>query len=168
MNETTQRFLRAIVERLPEGRVAELRLFPAIRQGGMESAVAVIAVEATERALDSETHGEAPAELPSDAPVAASGDDASGMASDEVPDLHSADRIKRYAILTAHYRLTLKGPDRGRWEVDLVHEADAPLETLERVARGVARRAGDAFDPELFSADALRHALEQPAWAVTT
>ncbi len=46
MNDTTRRFLSAITERVPEGgRIVELRLFPAIRQGGIESGVAVVAVE---------------------------------------------------------------------------------------------------------------------------
>jgi len=76
--------------------------------------------------------------------------------------------IHRYAILTARYRLTLKGPDRGKWEVEITHEADAPLATLERVARGVAKRAGDESDPEHFSADSLRQALDAPAWVTTT
>lgn len=76
--------------------------------------------------------------------------------------------IQRYAILTARYRLTLKGPDRGKWDVEITHEADAPLATLERVARGVAKRAGDESDPEHFSAESLRQALDAPAWITTT
>lgn len=308
MNETTHRFLQAIVERLPEGRITELRLFPAIRQGGIESAVAVVAVEQPPRALvaaagtgglgegahdvvaaaldgevaamldspelphgtsgdgtggDSGRAGERVASLPFTIEgggaergegVAAAGDEeedgdldadaglladsASLAAADATPalvpgEMHAADApaaagvgdplrdggerevvlgadrvadapaadatesvalgdilalpepaeaastpapaddegraaITRYAILTAHYRLVLKGPDRGKWEVDIVHEADAPLDTLARVARGVARRAGDSADPEHFSGESLRHALEQPVWATTT
>lgn len=71
---------------------------------------------------------------------------------------------KRYAVLAARYRLTLKGPDRGKWDFEITHEADAPLDTVERVARGVARRAGDAGDPESFSAPQLRSTLAQPWW----
>lgn len=77
------------------------------------------------------------------------------------------DPNKRYAILTASYRLVLKGPDRGKWDVDIIHEADAPLATVERVARGVARRAGDESDPEHFSGDELRHVIAQPSWATS-
>ena len=270
MNETTHRFLQAIVDRLPSGRIAELRLFPAIRQGGIESAVAVVALEQPELPLavappvdgsddgfaehqsdDEPVDGEivvtevvtevvsevvievvievvtdavtadvvaadgAVAELPpADEPIAEAldvevtrimtdpfsvhaegifplGTGAEGAGEqeaelqpadeDRVPAATPAampaatpaappdvgDTIKRYAILTAHYRLTLKGPDRGKWEVDIVHEADAPLATLERVARGVARRAGDESDPEHFSGDALRHAIGQPSWVTS-
>jgi hypothetical protein len=42
MTETTQRFLRAIAERVPAAAIAEVRLFPALRQGQWESAVAVV------------------------------------------------------------------------------------------------------------------------------
>lgn len=73
--------------------------------------------------------------------------------------------IKRYAVLAARYRLTLKGPDRGKWDFEITHEADAPLDTIDRVARGVARRAGDAGDPESLSAPQLRSTLSQPWWS---
>ena len=48
-DETRTRFLAAIAAQVPIERIAEVHLFPAIRQGGMESGVAVIAVE---RALE--------------------------------------------------------------------------------------------------------------------
>ena len=44
-DETRARFLAAIAAQLPADRIAEVHLFPAIRQGGMESGVAVVAVE---------------------------------------------------------------------------------------------------------------------------
>jgi hypothetical protein len=47
-------------------------------------------------------------------------------------------------VYTARYRLTVKGPDRGRWQVDVRAEADAPLLTVDAVVLGVQRRAGDA------------------------
>lgn len=78
-----------------------------------------------------------------------------------------AAKPRRYAILTARYRLTIKGPDRGKWDVEITHEADAPLDTVERVARGVAKRAGEEFDPEHFSAESLQAALAAPVWATT-
>src|SRR5215207_765273 len=43
MTETQQRFLRAIAERVPMEHVIELHLFPPIRQGGVETGVAVVA-----------------------------------------------------------------------------------------------------------------------------
>ena len=50
-------------------------------------------------------------------------------------------------MFTARYRLTIKGPDRGKWDADVVEEADAPMVTVEAVVRGVQRRAGDEGDP---------------------
>lgn len=43
MNETTERFFRDIADRVGYAQVAELHLFPAIRQGGTESGMAVVA-----------------------------------------------------------------------------------------------------------------------------
>src|SRR4051812_6173140 len=44
-DETRLRFLTSIAKQLPVERVAEVHFFPAIRQGGVESGVAVIALE---------------------------------------------------------------------------------------------------------------------------
>lgn len=74
----------------------------------------------------------------------------------------------RLSILTARFRLTVKGPDRGKWEFDLVHDADAPLETIEPVVRGVARRVGDAGEPDLLSPAAFHRAVTEPWWTATT
>lgn len=43
MNDITERFLREIAENIPSETVSEVRLFPAIRQGLVETGVAVIA-----------------------------------------------------------------------------------------------------------------------------
>src|SRR4051812_7676606 len=43
MTETQQRFLRAIAQRVPVQHVTEVHLFPPIRQGGVETGVAVVA-----------------------------------------------------------------------------------------------------------------------------
>jgi hypothetical protein len=45
MTETQERFLKAIAGRVPLERVAEIYLFPPIRQGGVEAGLAVIAAE---------------------------------------------------------------------------------------------------------------------------
>lgn len=230
MNDTTRRFLTAIVERIPlGGRIVELRLFPAIRQGGVESGVAVVAVELPEgpelpegavpgegnpavprpeeeRGTDAfavVAHdivdidviteeeegltGDEVAAAASSVPLAAAEEDGVGEALDDelndiVVDLAALERDAmrdgsaevapparplRYAVLTARYRHTFKGPDRGKWDMEITHEADAPLDTVERVARGVAKRAGDESEPEQFSGDSLREALEAPAWVTT-
>jgi hypothetical protein len=113
-----ERFLAAVAGQVPVDRVVELYLFQPMRQGGVESGVAVIAAAA-------------------DAPE------------------------PRYTVFTARYRHVLKGPERGRWEVSVVAEADAPLDTVGAVVRGVQRRAGDVEPPEHISGDALRDVLEQ-------
>ncbi len=96
------------------------------------------------------------------------GEPSEGGADPAVADVTEvAPRLRRYAILTARYRLTIKGPDRGKWDVEITHEADAPLDTVERVARGVAKRAGEESDPEHFSAESLQAALAAPVWATT-
>ena len=68
----------------------------------------------------------------------------------------------RYTIHTARYRLTLKGVDRGKWDFDVVAEADASLEALDKVVRGVQRRSGEGAEPDRLTTDAFREALEAP------
>ena len=220
MTETQQRFLRAIAERVPMGQVVELHLFPPIRQGGVETGVAVVA-EDPKRAPSVDSAETAPdvveaepvivaeadvvveeavveeavdvAEL-DDSPYAASAsdDDDADDFDEEDPDgddddlddddldddendlddedddvltgaAKSAARVaSRLTIHTARYRLTLKGVDRGKWEVDVVAEADAPLAALDAVVRGVQRRAGEGAEPDRLSTEALRDALEAP------
>ena len=189
MTETQQRFLRSIAERVPLEHVVELHLFPPIRQGGVETGVAVVAEDPRRSAGDADL---APAETDtraSDDPVAeiltADADsevltDESAETSELVPTadtvVEQADgspgaesngdangshtHAARYTIHTARYRLTLKGVDRGKWEVDVVAEADAPLEALDAVVRGVQRRAGEGAEPDRLSTDALRDVLE--------
>ena len=238
MTETQQRFLRAIAERVPMDHVVELHLFPPIRQGGVETGVAVVAEDpkrATSLLADSPVSEspvaavDAPEIVPGvvepepvivaetdfvvedavvedvaddaaeldDSPYAASAsddddpddfdeDDPDGNEDDfdddedDVDDddidlddeddddvltgaAKSAARVaSRLTIHTARYRLTLKGVDRGKWEVDVVAEADAPLAALDAVVRGVQRRAGEGAEPDRLSAEALRDALEAP------
>ncbi len=113
VSETRERFIVAMAEQVPLDRVAEIHFFNPIRQGGLESGVAVIALT---QPVDNGKH----------------------------------------TVLTAHYRHTLKGLDRGKWQVTVVEEADAPLITVETVVRGVQRRAGDLEDPERLEGDAVR------------
>jgi hypothetical protein len=62
----------------------------------------------------------------------------------------------------------VKGPDRGKWEFSMVHDADAPIETVERVVRGVARRAGEDGEPELLAGEAFQRVIAEPWWTTTT
>src|SRR5215208_1671781 len=68
----------------------------------------------------------------------------------------------------ARYRLTLKGPDRGKWEADVRAEADAPLLTVDAVVRGVQRRAGESADSERLDGEQFRALLPEPEWSGTT
>ena len=61
----------------------------------------------------------------------------------------------RLRILTASYRHTIKGVERGKWLVEVQEEADAPLEAVEAVLRGVRHRSTEPADPERIGHDAL-------------
>jgi len=124
MNETTERFFRDIADRVGYDSVTELHLFPAIRQGGTESGVAVVAA-----------HPET-----------------------ETPE----GGVERHVVYTARYRATLKGPDRGKWELDVKAEADAPLITVDEVVRGVVQRSGDEVQPERIDGEQFRAIVPAP------
>lgn len=137
LDATRERFLKAIASTLPPERFLELHFFQAIRQGGVESGVAVIAA-----------HPEVvPAPILADAPPAEE---------EEVPEPDEESGPRRYTVYSAKYKLVLKGPERGKWECSVVAEADAPLITVETVVRGVQRRSGDAEEPERMSGDDAR------------
>jgi len=276
LDETRERFIKAIVAKVDPARIAEIHFFAPIKQGGVESGVAVIAVaphavpaappqivdaaetaqapvdeaqpeggesvdavESAETVEDAEdadsaeaaasTHdaesgedavsveGAEDAESGEDAesaedPESAVSEDLAGTGAvrhpeataqraaaegpldaeeespyaDSAEDSASAHRgpseasppqddapaapIERHVIYTARYRLTLKGPDRGKWETNITAEADAPIITVDAVVRGVQRRAGDVDDPTRMSGDEIRASVpaarpEQPAHA---
>jgi hypothetical protein len=150
-DETRARFLAAIAAQLPSDRVIEVHLFGAIKQGGIESGIAVIAVDP-------------------DAPVAADDrivvvpalGEAEGSEADDAPSAPAAP-ARRFIVYTARYRLTLKGLDRGKWEVSVKEEADAPLVTVDAVVRGVSRRSGDADETVRLSGDEFRAQLPEVA-----
>jgi hypothetical protein len=217
MTETQQRFLRAIAERVPPEQVVEVHLFPAIRQGGVETGVAVVAEDPRKRVpevvpVTVENNGTAEAafaehggveearivaatvgvaEADSAEADSAEVDDAEvGAAEPELAETAAAETgvtgaeavlpepdpepeseseedqaeppRSRFTIHTARYRLTLKGVDRGKWEVDVVAEADAPLDAVEAVVRGVQRRSGEGADPDRLSTEGFREALDAP------
>jgi hypothetical protein len=188
-----ERFLREITERIPAERIAEIHLFPPVRSGGRESGVAVIAAGADHSGAGGsgvvpDEAGPSPdledttgsAEIAD--PSASSGIEATAADAGPPPDLESTpplddlpDRFPsddidppppaRLVVYRAVYRWTRKGPDRGRWEVDVTAEADAPLHAVSDVVRGVQRRAGEEGEPELVTPDALRVALSGRPWA---
>lgn len=201
VSEVTERFLRAIIARVPLERIEELHLFAPLRQGGAETGIAVIAARApivrvpvaapseaelTEEtiqsdAVDSRDTVAEPvasesvyasdhdlADSPPALPVESATESAteSDLASDlESPDespleiIAPAPSVHRHTVYTARYRLVLKGPDRGKWEADVVDEADAPLITVEMVVRGVQRRAGEDSEILRYSGRQIARAL---------
>lgn len=151
MIETTERFLRDIAERIGADAVDEVRLFPPLRQSGVETGVAVVA--ATPLAPEPE-HVPEPDEPP---------EALSESVGDEFLPIEEEDRsiiVHRHTVFTARYRHTLKGPDRGKWEVEVQAEADAPLVALDQVVKGVMKRSGEPFEPEKISASAFRTIVE--------
>ncbi|MFN2636658.1 MAG: hypothetical protein ABR585_06515 [Gemmatimonadaceae bacterium] len=154
MIETTERFLREIADRIGLEAVDEVRLFPPLRQSGVETGVAVVAALPLPPELDLPPERNEPPEALSDS------------SGDEFLPIEEEDReiiVHRHTVFTARYRHTLKGPDRGKWEVDVQAEADAPLVTLDQVIRGVMKRAGEPFEPEKISATAFRTIIEGTA-----
>lgn len=139
-SETSERFLRAIVAQVSRERIAEIHCFAPIRQGGVESGVAVVAAwpEQPTRTHQIET------------PVA----------DGAIVEEREPERELRPVVYTARYRLTLKGPDRGKWECSVFAEAEAPLGMVDAVVRGVLRRAGDADDATRIEGEELRAFLE--------
>lgn len=69
---------------------------------------------------------------------------------------------ERHTVWSASYRHTIKGPERGKWEVEVTPEADAPLMTVEAVVQGVMKRAGEQFEPERLSAAEFRVIVGEP------
>ena len=68
-------------------------------------------------------------------------------------------------VYAAHYKHAIKGTDRGTWTVEVTVEADAPLETVGDVVRGVERRSADrteAVDAVRLDGDAFRALVGVP------
>ena len=153
MDDTRARFLTAIAGRLGADRIVELHLFSPIRQGVVETGVAVVAV----------TPGEAEAQAPwgeGEAEVVAA-----ALPTPTVdPTVPVPLPAERLVVFTARYHLTRKGPDRGKWLFECGATADAPLATVDAVARGVTQRSKDLTETERLSGDQLRTLLQDPAW----
>jgi hypothetical protein len=151
--ETTERFLRDIAERIGLHSVDEVRLFPPLRQGAVETGVAVVAaLPLPPEPLDDAQSDELPEAL-------------TESAGEEFLPIEEEDReiiVHRHTVFTARYRHTVKGPDRGKWEVEVQAEADAPLVTVDQVVKGVMKRAGEPFEPERITASEFKTIVESP------
>jgi hypothetical protein len=139
MNDTRRRFLREIAGKVDTERVVEVHLFQPLRHDGRETGVAVVAVTPPP-------------------------EDVSGG---EIPDVETSESWNRLIVYRAMYRLAFKGPDRGKWELELVAEADAPLLAVEDVVSGVHRRTGEEIAPERLSGEAFRAALHEEPWSAS-
>ena len=106
-DETRERFLAAIADKLPAERIIEAHLFQPIRQSGFESGVGVVAVDEQPN-----IRGEAAAENPIRAEGAAEN---TVVGAAENAAIGAAEN-HRLAVYTAKYRLSLKGAERGKWE----------------------------------------------------
>ena len=178
-DETRARFLAAIAKQIPADRVIEAHFFHGIRQGGVESGVAVIAVErATAPSLDVDGGYVPPPDVAEAAPLETTESvvvhdqlaDETAFVADETLDddddspyadgpVRAGPAPSRYTVYSAHYRYTLKGLERGKWEVSVTEEADAPLLTIDAVVRGVQSRSGDVEEIVRLSGDEFRAAL---------
>ncbi len=160
-DETRERFVLDLAARLPGADIFEVRFFAPRRVGGVESGVAVVAAHlvtpesVAEPGLRRADLGSVPfdAEVEIVPAVDAAPADESRRASE-------AGMPERYTVLSAAYRHTLKGPDRGKWEVIVKAEADAPLVTVDQVVRGVQRRAEDAEVVDRMTGDEVRAVVE--------
>lgn len=158
-DETRAKFAAAIADKVGADRIEEVHLFQAIKQGGTESGVAVVAVRMEDRFPIADVAAETSAAAE---PVVADGETTpphGDPLASEVAESPEPKAAPRLTVYTAKYRLTLKGPERGKWEFAIQAEADAPLLTVETVVRGVQRRSGDVDDPAKLSGDEFRSLL---------
>ena len=148
--ETRERFLLAITQQIPAERIAEIHFFAPIKQGGIESGVAVVAAwPGSGVTVDQAAPAEERETLDENANAK------------EIADVQpSPPREGKPIVYTARYRLVLKGPDRGKWETSVTAEADAPLVSVDAVVRGVQRRAGDVEEATRMEGDEVRESLK--------
>ncbi len=146
--DARERFLLEIAAVVPPHRLAEAHFFAPLRQGQMETGVCVIAALPEGAEPESEL---VPVAEPDAEPVPAA-----------EPEFREGARISaRHVVYSARYRWTRKGPERGKWECEVVAEADAPLITVEAVVQGVKQRASEPLEVERLDGDTVRAMLAQ-------
>lgn len=151
-SDARERFLMEIAAVVPKHRISEVYFFPPLRQGPMETGIAVIAampVGATPQFALAEVA----------ATESAEGAEPVGESVAEEQYVEGAKISARHVVYSARYRWTRKGPDRGKWECEVVAEADAPLLTVETVVQGVRQRANEPLEAEKLDGDAVRALL---------
>ena len=163
MNETRERFLRGILERVSPERIVEIHFFPPIRQGQLESGVAVVALESAPITVTEPVA--AAAEVVETLELVEPLEPIELVEEPTAPVMAVASRLE---VCTAIYRWTRKGPERGKWEFDFKTEGDASLPIVGTVVRGVEQRSGDELGALRMDADELHALLETSAWQRTT
>lgn len=141
--DARERFLLEIAAVVPPERVAEAHFFAPMRQGQIETGVCVIAaMPEGAQPLGNEPEAEFP---------------------------EGASISSRHVVYSARYRWTRKGPERGKWDCEVVAEADAPLLTVEMVVQGVLKRANEPLEVERIDGDAVRALIAeaQQRWPAT-
>ncbi len=185
-SDARERFLMEIAAVVPKHRISEVYFFPPLRQGPMETGVAVIAampvgaspVFAMAEATMAEAATAAAMVAATSAPVDELADGSTEppapivIATEPSPDeqlIEGAKISSRHVVYSARYRWTRKGPERGKWECEVVAEADAPLLTVETVVQGVRQRANEPVEPEKLDGDTVRAVLAaaEKRWATT-
>jgi hypothetical protein len=184
-SDARERFLMEIAAVVPKHRISEVYFFPPLRQGPMETGVAVIAAmpvgASPVLAMAEVTLAEATtaaAMVTTSAPVDESADGSTEppaptvIATEPSPEeqlIEGAKISSRHVVYSARYRWTRKGPERGKWECEVVAEADAPLLTVETVVQGVRQRANEPVEPEKLDGDTVRAVLAaaEKRWATT-
>jgi hypothetical protein len=187
-SDARERFLLEIAAVVPKHRISEVYFFPPLRQGPMETGVAVIAAMPVGAspifAMAEATAGEAEVTATADASASADAESPEQIASVEPAEtvgstepasadaeeyVEGAKISSRHVVYSARYRWTRKGPERGKWECEVVAEADAPLLTVEAVVQGVRQRANEPVEPEKLEGDAVRAMLAtaERHWATT-
>lgn len=183
VSETVERFLKAVIAKVPLADIEVLHLFSPLRQGTVETGIAVLAARRPLVSLVADMSSDSVdpvVELPLESVEVAHGnvestvgefpDDVDTSNASEVLDLvpdvlvdaqaaPENGAADRHTVYTARYRYTIKGPERGKWEASIRAEADAPLLTVETVVRGVQRRSGEDSEIVCYSSLQIARAL---------
>lgn len=190
-SDARERFVLEIAKVLAPERIVEAHLFAPLRQGQIETGVCVLAAlpegadplpsaEESEVAHEStngshESAGAQGEHLLSEEAEHRNDDQAGSAASDTGEASETTEsaapvaaafpegaRISsRHVVYSARYRWTRKGPDRGKWECEVVAEADAPLLTVEAVVQGVQRRSSEPPEVQRLDGDTVRAMIAQ-------
>jgi len=156
-SDARERFVLEIANVLAPERIVEAHFFAPLRQGQIETGVCVLAAlpegaDPLPAAAETGHPVSEVAEHREPGPAEADVDPAASI--DAYPE--GARISSRHVVYSARYRWTRKGPERGKWECEVIAEADAPLITVEAVVQGVQRRASEPLEVQKIDGDAVR------------